>query len=98
VFVDEALAWTYEAIGAFLACWVIGYGIVQSLAPRVLSALRGTPRGAFGLLLPMAATAILIAVSVVMDELKAVITVVGLVGFGIMFALTSSVHSYLILA
>jgi hypothetical protein len=98
VFLDEALAWTYEAIGAFLACWVIGYGIVQSLAPRVLSALRGTPLGAFGLLLPMAATAILIAVSVVMDELKAVITVVGLVGFGIMFALTSSVHSYLILA
>ena len=98
VFLDEALAWSYEAIGAFLACWVIGYGIVQSLAPRVLSAFRGTPLGAFGFLPPMAATAIFIALSVWADELKAVITVAGLLGFGVMFALTSSVHSYLILA
>ena len=46
----------------------------------------------------MAATAGLIAVAVLTNELKAVITVAGLLAFGVMFALTSSVHSYLVLA
>ena len=98
VFLDDLLGWSFEAIGAFLAFWIIGYGIVQSLAPHILSSTRGAPRGAFRLLPPMAATSMLIAVSVWTDELKAVITVFGLLGFGVMFALTSSVHSYLILA
>ena len=98
VFLDDVLAWSYPAIGAFLAFWVIGYGIVQAVAPRLLSGLRNPSLGAYGFLPPMAATAVLIAVSVWTDELKAVITVAGLLAFGVMFALTSSVHSYLILA
>ncbi len=98
VFLDDTLGWSFEAVGAFLACWVIGYGIVQSLAPHILTSLQDTPLGAFGFLPPMAATALLIATSVWTDELKALITVAGLLGFGIMFALTSSVHSYLVLA
>lgn len=98
VFLDDVLGWSFEAIGAFLAFWIIGYGIVQSLAPHILFSIRETPVGAFGFLPPMAATAMLIAVSVWTDELKAIVTVAGLLGFGFMFALTSSVHSYLILA
>ncbi|MBT5753672.1 MAG: organoarsenical effux MFS transporter ArsJ [Acidimicrobiaceae bacterium] len=98
VFLDDMLGWSYEAIGAFLACWVIGYGLVQSLAPRLLASVAHTPLGAFGFLPPMAATAMFIAVSVWTNELQALITVVGLLGFGVMFALTSSVHSYLVLA
>lgn len=98
VFLDDVLGWSYSAIGAFLAFWVIGYGMVQALAPRLLALLRRTSLGAYGFLPPMAATAVLIAVSVTTDELKALITVLGLLAFGVMFALTSSVHSYLILA
>lgn len=98
LFLGDTLDWSFEAIGAFLACWVIGYGIVQSLAPHILIAFQGSPLGAFGFLPPMAATAMLIAVSVWTDELPALITVAGLLAFGFMFALTSSVHSYLVLA
>ncbi|MDB4103523.1 MFS transporter, partial [Acidimicrobiales bacterium] len=98
VFLDDMLGWSYEAIGVFLACWVIGYGLVQSLAPRLLASVAHTPQGAFGFLPPMAATAMFIAVSVWTNELQALITVAGLLGFGVMFALTSSVHSYLVLA
>ncbi|MDP2290218.1 MAG: organoarsenical effux MFS transporter ArsJ, partial [Actinomycetota bacterium] len=36
VFLDEQLGWSYQGIGGFLAAWVIGYGIVQSFAPRLL--------------------------------------------------------------
>ena len=89
---------TVEAIGAFLAVWIIGYGTVQSLAPRLLSGFRGTPQAAASFLLPMAAVAFVISIAAWTDSLKALITVVGLLAFGVMFALTSSVHSYLILA
>ena len=36
VFLDEILGWSFTATGAFLAAWVIGYGVVQSVAPQVL--------------------------------------------------------------
>jgi len=98
VFLDDVLGWSSRSIGAFLACWVIGYGIVQALAPQVLSASGRMAFGAYEFLLPMAALATIIAAAVWLNELQALITLVGLVFFGLLFALTSSVHSYLILA
>jgi len=98
VFLSEVLGWSFEGVGAFLALWVIGYGFVQSIAPAILSDFRDTPLGAYGFLIPMALIVAIIAAAVWMSELKALITLTGLVFFGVMFALTSSVHSYLILA
>lgn len=98
VFLSEVLGWSFEGVGAFLACWVIGYGIVQSLAPLILSDFRDTPLGAYGFLLPMVIVVSIIAAAVWTHELKALITLTGLLFFGVMFALTSSVHSYLVLA
>ena len=57
-----------------------------------------TPEGAFGYLVPMVLLTGLIAAAVMIDHLKALITLGGLLAFGVMFALTSSAHSYLILA
>ena len=36
VFLYGGLKWSFEQVGGFLAIWVIGYGLVQSLAPTVL--------------------------------------------------------------
>ncbi|MEM9652435.1 MAG: organoarsenical effux MFS transporter ArsJ, partial [Actinomycetota bacterium] len=36
IFLDETLGWTFAGIGAFLAAWVIGYGMVQSVAPQLI--------------------------------------------------------------
>ena len=41
VFLADELGWSHQGIGGFLAIWVIGYGIVQSFAPRILGR-RGT--------------------------------------------------------
>lgn len=98
VFLDERLGWSFEAIGAFLACWVIAYGAVQSLAPRVLRRFDDVATGAVTFLLPMAMTVLIIAFSIWTSMMQALLTVVGLIVFGVLFALTSSVHSYLILA
>lgn len=98
VFLDEELGWSFEAIGAFLAFWVIGYGVVQALAPRSIGGDRQSPNGAYSLLPGMALIVGVIIAAVWVDELKALLTVGGLLAFGAMFAVTSSVHSYLILA
>ena len=102
VFLDEQLGWSYQGIGGFLAAWVIGYGIVQSFAPRLLrrrgeSTLDGVHaarRWAFVL----AALSALIALAVGLDAGTTVAVLGGLVVFGAVFALNSSLHSYLILA
>lgn len=102
VFLDESLGWSFEAIGAFLALWVIGYGIVQTIAPKILrtstaaiaSEVIAARQWAFALLVVSGG----IAIVVMLDIATTVAIVGGLVVFGIVFAVNSSLHSYLILA
>ena len=104
IFLDDVLGWSFAGIGAFLAAWIIGYGVVQSLAPRLLGFL-GTKtevsneigaarRSAFVL----TTVSTLIALAVSFDIAIAVAIVGGLVVYGAVFAVNSSLHSYLILA
>lgn len=102
VFLDEQLHWSYQGIGGFLALWVIGYGIVQSFAPRLLRRRGGVAfdeihaarRWSFVLGVVSAAIAVLVA----LDVAVTLAVVGGLVVFGVVFALNSSLHSFLILA
>ncbi len=99
VYLDDVLGWSFEGIGAFLAAWIIGYGMVQAAAPRLLGAgtahdSRSAHRLAFALALVTASIATLVSA----DAAAEVAVVGGLVVFGAVFALNSSVHSYLILA
>lgn len=108
VFLDDVLGWTFEGIGAFLAAWVIGYGIVQSVAPRFIRRqgenLAGEVSAArwLALVLGVVSAAIAIAVSVDPDDGSGTVATVAVVGglvlFGVVFALNSSLHSFLILA
>jgi len=102
VFLDEVLGWSYEGIGAFLAAWVIGYGMIQSAAPRLLRSTKGdldaeiaAARTWAGVL---AAVSAAIAIVVATDVATTVAIVGGLILFGAVFAINSSLHSYLILA
>lgn len=102
VFLDEQLHWPYQGIGGFLALWVIGYGIVQSFAPRLLRRRGGVAfdeihaarRWSFVLGVVSAAIAVMVA----LDVAVTLAVVGGLVVFGVVFALNSSLHSFLILA
>jgi MFS family permease len=92
------LGWSFWEVGTFMAVWVIGYGIVQAFAPRLLRR-HGEPTGptaawlAFALALLPAGIAIALAV----DFDPTIVLVVGLIVFGAVFALNSAVHSFLIL-
>ena len=93
-------------IGTFMALWVILYGAVQAAAPRLLRAssrteadLIGAARGwAWGLkVVPALLTVAALAASGPQTWLT-MLLVVGLLAFGVLFAVNSALHSYLILA
>jgi predicted MFS family arabinose efflux permease len=98
-----ASGWTFTMVGAFLALWTIGYGVIQASAPALVR------RSADGLSTEVpAARAWSLALAAVPAVLAAMMwggvprpdlfVPVGLCVFGVLFAVNSSVHSYLVLA
>ena len=93
-------------IGTFMALWVILYGLIQANAPRILRAkTRPTDeliKVARGWAWRLAAVpAILTGVAIIAGEPQLWLTislVTGLLIFGVVFAVNSSLHSYLILS
>lgn len=90
-------------IGSFMALWIILYGFVQGIAPRLLNGAASTTAQivrkavvwcAALTLIPLALAG---AVWLELPYLTAIV-IVGLLVFGFVFAVNSSVHSYLILA
>jgi hypothetical protein len=93
-------------IGTFMAGWVILYGLVQANAPRILRAkdrcaaeLIGAARSwGWGLVaVPMALTLAALVGGEPQPWLTGML-VAGLLAFGAIFAVNSSLHSYLILS
>ena len=105
VYLRSERGWSFWEAGGFLAIWVIGYGIVQASAPR-LTRRRGAggaerhPDGATAtrLAFVLAAAPAGIAIALEAHVSPTVVVVVGLLAFGVVFALNSAVHSFLILA
>jgi MFS family permease len=97
VYLSLQLHWPHWQVGGFLALWVIGYGVVQAFAPL----LTGKITGGNTLFLwgcPLALVPLLIAVGIYADFFSTYILIVGLVLFGILFAINSSIHSFLIVS
>jgi MFS family permease len=103
VFFEAGHHWSFYAAGGFLAVWTIGYGLVQAFAPALLNHRRAEGRDPDGstatvLALVLALFPALIALALQTGFSPVVSVVVGLLFFGVAFALNSAVHSYLILA
>lgn len=98
VFLETELDWSFYGIGGFLAAWIIGYGAVQSITPRLLRSRASDVQAARTWSLLLGLVAATIAGLVTLDIAVTAAIVVGLVVFGIVFAINSSLHSYLILA
>ena len=97
VYLRTERGWSFWQVGGFLAIWVIGYGIVQASAPRLTGARHPDGRTAARLafLLALAPAGIAIALEAQVGATVAVVA--GLIVFGVVFALNSAVHSFLIL-
>ncbi|WP_339636148.1 organoarsenical effux MFS transporter ArsJ [uncultured Sulfitobacter sp.] len=103
---EESNRAAFFMIGTFMAVWVILYGLVQIYAPRLLRA-KTRPAGdlisaARGWAWSLAAVpAALTLAALFSDGQQAWLTVtlvIGLLAFGAVFAVNSSLHSYLILS
>lgn len=102
VFLQAVVGWNHVEVGSFLALWVVGYGFVQAGTPLLLrngengrgptgAAARN---GAFLLAIFPAG----IGMALLYGYDPALSLMVGLAAFGVVFAVNSSIHSYLILA
>lgn len=102
VFLASVLGWSFAQVGGFMALWVIGYGGVQGVSPILLRAVTGGRAPGPGLTaalgFALAAVTATIPLGLSLGWPPAVTMLGGLGLFGAMFALNSSVHSYLVLA
>ena len=100
LFLAGALAWPSPSVGAFLSAWVIGYGLLQAATPRFLrpehaaAGARWTTGLTWLLLVPLLGTAAGLAAGAA----PSVPLLAGLCVYGVVFAMTSSLHSWLVLA
>ncbi len=97
VYLGSTFGWSSTDVGGFLALWVIGYGFVQGVAPR-LTGSNSDGRSAMVWAAALALVTASVAYGVQSSWQPQVVIVVGLMIFGVLFAINSSLHSYLIVA
>jgi len=110
IYLSSVLGWEHTQIGTFMALWIIGYGIIQASAPKLTgikkskNAEGSTPQSDH---LPTNRTAMALAFALAIVPTVMGLTLsyepqwillIGLAIFGVVFALNSAVHSYLIVS
>ena len=101
VFLTQSLGWDFWQVGGFMAAWIIGYGIVQSMAPYITGRKRGHVPGTDAAWKWAAAlTVVPFAMAWLLQSgaSPAPVLIGGLTAFGLLFAINSSLHSYLIVS
>lgn len=101
VYLAVSFGWEHWWVSAFMACWVIGYGFVQTIAPNFTGKKQGrVPSGkdAVKWALYLSSSSLLIALGLTFDIYPYVLLLGGLFVFGALFAINSSLHSYLIVS
>lgn len=113
VYLASQFGWGHTAVGGFLALWVIGYGAVQSIAPK-LTGQTSTGHGSIGLsvakvpdggaalkwasLLTLIPASIALLMTLFAAPYAQATLLIGLLIFGAVFAVNSALHSYLIVS
>lgn len=101
VYLGTVFGWDHLWVGGFLALWVIGYGIVQSQAPKITGKAQGrVPDGhaAFRWALGLSVVTAAVAIGISQNWHPQWVIIIGLMVFGAVFAVNSSLHSYLIVS
>ncbi|TMP38918.1 organoarsenical effux MFS transporter ArsJ [Pseudoalteromonas rubra] len=96
VYLASVFGWDHWWVGGFMASWVIAYGLVQANAPRLLGNRRSNTQQAFIWVALLTLLPALIALALWSQWYVQVSIVAGLLIFGAVFAVNSSLHSFLI--
>jgi predicted MFS family arabinose efflux permease len=96
------IGWSSYGVGAFLALWVIGYGLIQALVPEILRSVAGkeTVSGSSARLWAFLLLAVPLGLlgAIRLGAHVVTVLVIGLAVFAVVFAVNSAIHSYLVLA
>ena len=101
VYFAEQLNWQSEFIGAFMALWIIVYGIVQAFSPNIVGYNKGQiPNGKMLSLWAVALVFVVIGMVCFLSfyDNSLLTLVLGLSVFCVVFAVNSSLHSFVIVA
>ncbi len=105
VYLSQSLGWNHWQVGAFLACWVIGYGFIQGFTPNFAFnriKLARIPIYAGCWALTLASVPLILAltltnfISFSTYANETITIIIGLSVFAGFFAVNSSLHSFLI--
>lgn len=99
VFLHQVIGWDYWKVGGYLALWIIVYGFIQAIAPKLTGLTEGEDTGRgnlvlYGGLLALTPAGIAYALQLNWDPVWVV--TLGLMVFALLFAMNSAFHSYLI--
>ena len=101
VYFSTAFNWNHTKVGSFMAMWVIGYGFIQAAAPILLKKwTKGlAPDGKMALHISVILAIIMGLITILFPTgfYSEIMIIAGLMIFGVVFALNSSVHSFLVL-
>lgn len=108
VFLSQTLGWDSWQTGGFLAGWIMAYGAVQAMAPRLQSFDSGngtgsgqhTPDGRSAMRWAVLLTLIPATIAVLLGTTLPAgpVLIGGLMIFGVVFAMNSALHSFLIVS
>lgn len=108
IFFYESLHWNFTQVGTLMAAWVIGYGFIQAIAPKLTGIKSNSPNSHNALArsvvasrhwaFPLTALCLAMAACSFWSLAPTITILIGLFSFGLVFAINSSIHSYLILA
>jgi hypothetical protein len=98
VFLQAQLGWSPVQVGSLMAGWIIFYGAIQAMAPKITagSTANGTTLFMWAALLSLLPCAIAVGLYTGIEPSRVLVT--GLLVYAAAFAVNSSLHSYLILA
>jgi predicted MFS family arabinose efflux permease len=106
VYLSSQLGWSHQSVGSFLAIWIVFYGMIQASTPFLLGMNRAennTDKTITGFKASLWALYLGLVVVLMISlwyffALNAWVILIGLFLFGFVFAINSTLHSYLIVA
>ena len=101
IYLGSVFGWNHSETGGFMALWVMGYGFVQGLAPGITGSDQGhahNRRAAIVWAGALLLVSLLVSLGIQFQWHPELTIIIGLLAFGAIFAINSSLHSYLIVS
>ena len=100
LFLAGTMNWNHKEVGTYMAIWIIVYGFIQALAPKILNQFGKKPEPKLSRFWISALFLITLSIifSIQLGTSPNFIIIFGLLLFGFAFAVNSAIHSYLVLA